>query len=307
VLFALGSVALASNEAGINIVINGKAVVFTDDSGSPFLDENGRTMVPLRVTMEAAGAVVGYDAENRTAIVITERGRSEVPIGTDYLYCNNIRKQNDTISTTRNGRTYLPIRAVLESAGFTMEWDGNTRTVHAYTFKADNYTLVPYSTGSLATLVERLLSGDVIYLRGQYYATPDFVKMLTNTQVHYTESDLNIAVYPQANRTDLADIEIKDVLKEWVSESDLFQKDISFDCMVAGPLVRKGFYTLGMTSHILHEMPSLPDNYSSAPVTGVFDGISIKIENGEKLFKQDDLVSHRVLSEPITEKVGIIP
>jgi hypothetical protein len=207
-LFAVCDNALASSDTLVNVVINGKAVVFTESTGRPFVDENGRTLVPLRVTMEAAGTVVGYDAEKRTAIVITERGRIEVPIGTDYLYYNNNKKQNDTVSTTLNGRTYLPIRAVLESAGYIVEWDGNTRTVNAYNFSIDNNTLVPYSTGSLETLIKRVLSGDVVYINGQYYATPDFVKRLTNTQVHYAGNDLNTAIYPEPSRFDFANIDI---------------------------------------------------------------------------------------------------
>jgi hypothetical protein len=156
-------------------------------------------MVPLRVTMEAAGAVVGWDFEKQTAIVITERGRIEVPIGTDHLYYNNVLKQNDTAAVIRNGRTYLPIRAVLEAAHFTVEWDNNTRTVNAYTFNVDKNTLIPYSTSSLATLIDRILSGDVIYINGEYYATPEFIKMLVNTKVEYWKDDLNTAIYPETN------------------------------------------------------------------------------------------------------------
>lgn len=69
-----------ATEASVNILLNGKAVVFNDDTGYPYVDENNRTMVPLRVTMESAGFVVGYDGEKQTAIVITEHDRIEVPI-----------------------------------------------------------------------------------------------------------------------------------------------------------------------------------------------------------------------------------
>ena len=298
--------AYAENDAPINVIINGKSVNFTDSTGSPFLDENGRTMVPLRVTMEAAGAVVGYDAHNKTAIVVTEHCRIEVPIGTDYLYCNNTKKQNDTTSTTFNGRTYLPIRAVLEAAGFTMEWDGKTRTVNAYTFKVDESTLVPYSTSNPITLIERLLSGDVVYVNGQYYATPDYIKMLVNTQVHYSGDDLNTAIYPQASRFDFAKVQVNDVPKEWVSETDLTKKSISFYCMVVGSDTKKGFFTIGVVSRTLYEMPSLPDDFSTSPITGIYDSIAIKIENGLIMFRQDDLISLGIINEPITDIIGMM-
>lgn len=205
IIVCLGIPVFAAGDT-INIVINGKAVTFTDSSGYPYIDENGRTMVPLRATMEAAGAAVGWDQEKQTAIVITEHDRTEVPIGKDYLYNNNTKIQNDTIAVVKNGRTYLPIRAVLEAADFTVEWDGVTRTVSAYTFVLDD-TFVPYSTGSIVTLLENILAGNVVYANGQYYATPEYVKLLVNTQIVYTGDDLNTAIYPQSNRYDLANFQ----------------------------------------------------------------------------------------------------
>lgn len=199
----------ATSSSQINVIINGKQVSFTEDSGFPYIDENQRTMVPLRITMESCGAAVGYDVNKRTAIVITEHDRIEVPIDTNYLYNNNEKIINDTNSVVKNGRTYLPIRAVLESAGYTVEWDSNSKSVIAYNFSYDRNSLVPYHTGSLETLVERLLSGEVVYIDGGYYATPDYVRMLNNVQVNYIGDDLNTAIYPEANgRYDMIDIDV---------------------------------------------------------------------------------------------------
>lgn len=193
-------------ESAVNIIINGKTVAFTEDSGYPYVDENSRTMVPLRVTMESAGCAVGFDGSASTAIVVSEHDRVEVPIGTDYLYNNNIVIQNDTLSVVSNGRTYLPIRAVLESLGYTVEWDSTTNSVIAYNFTLDD-TFIPYSTTNLETLVAKILSGDVVIIDGGYYATPDYVKQITNTVVEYVGDDLNTAIYPQDSRYDLIDFD----------------------------------------------------------------------------------------------------
>lgn len=200
-------------ESAVNIIINGKTVAFTEDSGYPYVDENSRTMVPLRVTMESAGCAVGFDGSASTAIVVSEHDRVEVPIGTDYLYNNNIVIQNDTLSVVSNGRTYLPIRAVLESLGYTVEWDSTTNSVIAYNFTLDD-TFIPYSTTNLETLVSKILSGDVVIIDGGYYATPDYVKLLTNTSVAYVSNDLNTAIYPQNNRFDFADFDISNITWE---------------------------------------------------------------------------------------------
>ncbi|KXL52826.1 hypothetical protein CLNEO_18490 [Anaerotignum neopropionicum] len=196
----------------INIVVNGNPIEFTENSGYPYVDENSRTMVPLRITMESAGCSVGYDKTNQVAIVISEHDRVEVPIGTDYIYNNNEKLQNDTFAVVNNGRTYLPIRIVLESMGYTVEWDSKTKTVNAYNFTISD-EFVPYSTSSLETLVKNVLSGDVVYIGGQYYATPEYVKQITNTVIQYTGDDLNTSIYPQSNRFDFTDFDSNSV--EW--------------------------------------------------------------------------------------------
>lgn len=191
-----------------NIIINGNKVNFTQQTGTPYIDKNLRTMVPLRITMESAGFAVGYDMQKQVAIVISDHDRVEVPINNDFIYNNNQKIQNDTSAVVNNGRTYLPIRIVLESMGYTVEWDSKTQTVNAYNFTPSN-DLVPYSTSSLKTLTQAVLNGNVIYLNGNYYATPQYVKLLQNTQIHYLGDDLNKSIYPEENdRYSLIDDEI---------------------------------------------------------------------------------------------------
>lgn len=199
ILLVINSFTVNAN-TDINILLNGTSVVFDEGTGHPYVDENNRTMVPLRATMESAGFVVGYDTTAQTAIIITEYNRIEVPIGTNKVYVNNILKENDTAAVVKNDRTYLPIRIILEVAHYTVEWDSNTKTVNAYTYDYDEETFVPYHTTNITTLIEKLLSGQVVYINGQYYATPEYVKLLNNVQVHYSGSDLNTAIYPQQNR-----------------------------------------------------------------------------------------------------------
>ena len=287
----------ASADETINILINGKIVTFTDSSGYPYIDDNGRTMVPLRVTMEAAGAAVGWDQGKQTAIVITEHDRIEVPVGAGYLYNNNTKVDNDTAAVVKDGRTYLPIRAVLESADFTVEWDGNTQTVNAYTFTL-NDSFVPYSTNSILTLLEEVLAGNVVYVNGSYYSTPDYVKLMVNTEVHYSGDDLNQAIYPQSGHNDIVETdkpEFQAVAKEWVTVGDLERAGITFSSF---PL--KGFYG-GLMGSCLYSMPSIPDDFTERPADGIYDGISIKVEGGVILFYQEDLLECNILKDTITE------
>ena len=191
----------------INVVINGSSVEFTTDTGYPFFNADNRTMVPLRAIMETAGATVGYDPDKHTAIIIMDNDRMEVPIGTNYLYYDNEKIVNDTYSEANNGRTYLPIRAVLEAFGYTVEWDAYTCTVNAFNNNYLSEDLVPYSTSDLSTLISEIVKGNVVYIGGKYYATPEYAKRFYNTKTYYSGDDLNVAIYPRAHRG-LADVTI---------------------------------------------------------------------------------------------------
>lgn len=299
-------VGAASNNS-INILLNGKAVKFTNDSGYPYVDENNRTMVPLRVTMESAGFAVGYDSNAHTAIVITEHNRIEVPIGTNKIYANNQLTENDTNAVVKNGRTYLPIRAVLEKAGYTVEWAGDTRTVNAYTFNYDENEFIPYSTSSLTTLVDNILKGNVVYINGQYYATPDYVKMMTNVQVHYLGDDLNTAIYPQESRYDLADFDESQI--EWVGGL-LFDKILVNDSQIEkfgvkgkpseipGYSYIYAFYEQGSSNtEIVYPVNEMTEEFmNAADSTGTFNGIRMKKENGSLLFNYSDVKERNIYS-----------
>ena len=113
----------------VNVSVNGTLVAFSSATGTPFLDQNGRTQVPLRVTMEAMGAAVGWDNSTRTATVSMGSVSIRIPIGTSFIRVNGVKKSNDTTAQIVNGRTYLPIRIVAESLSATVNWDNSTKSV----------------------------------------------------------------------------------------------------------------------------------------------------------------------------------
>lgn len=116
---------------GTQVVIDGVPVNFTESSGAPFI-ENGRTLVPLRATMEAFGAEVGWEDETKTAVVSYGGTTVRCRIGEAAVYRNGTRIENDAAACIVNSRTYLPIRAVLEAFGAEVDWDGRVLVKSAY-------------------------------------------------------------------------------------------------------------------------------------------------------------------------------
>ena len=110
----------------ITVVINGKPLEFPDQK--PVI-ESDRTLVPLRAIFEALGAEVDWDDETKT--VSSKRGETTVSlaIGSVELYVNGEAKIIDVPAQIINDRTMVPIRAIAESYGCEVGWDGRTRAV----------------------------------------------------------------------------------------------------------------------------------------------------------------------------------
>ena len=137
-LLSLSASALAAQN-DISIVIDNQKVQFTDDSGQPFLDANGRTQVPLRVVMEQYGCDVEWDSASSSAVITKDDTEVVVPIGADYIVVMGNIVPMDTVSQLVNGRTYLPIRAVLDAFDANVTWSNGTVSVTSPThYSFDN-------------------------------------------------------------------------------------------------------------------------------------------------------------------------
>lgn len=117
------------------VEIDGIEVEYNENYGYPILDENNRTQVPLRITMEKFGAVVSWDDDENAAIVYKNGVTVKIPITKDYVYINDVKKYNDTKSRIINNRTYCPIRIVVEALGGEVDWNQNKNTVEIKTGK----------------------------------------------------------------------------------------------------------------------------------------------------------------------------
>lgn len=124
VIFSLLILSFSVSAGATDVFVDGVKVEFNSSSGAPFI-ENGRTLVPLRASMEALGAEVTWDNAQRCAVV--KKGATTVVCYIDEacIYRNGTKIKNDAAATIRDSRTYLPIRVVAEAFDATVSWDGN--------------------------------------------------------------------------------------------------------------------------------------------------------------------------------------
>ncbi|AUG56665.1 Protease inhibitor precursor [Acetivibrio saccincola] len=142
----IGGALTASADTDVSVTVDGRKVVFPD--AKPFIDENGRTLIPVRFVTEDLGATVEWNAEDREVYITKDKSNVLIRIGQERILVNGITKTMDTKAIIRYDRTYVPIRYVAEGLGATVGWDAGTRTVIITTIKDVDPTPIPTLTPS---------------------------------------------------------------------------------------------------------------------------------------------------------------
>ena len=115
----------------ITVVLDNRELVFSeeDNLGIPFINEDNRTMIPIRKPLEVIGAEVGYDSINRLVSAVKGNTSIIIPIDENIIYINGEEVEIDTKAIIKDSRTYIPLRSVFEAFGYNIEWHNNSKTV----------------------------------------------------------------------------------------------------------------------------------------------------------------------------------
>ena len=123
---SLVPVSIAHADDDIRVTIDGQELIFADQR--PVI-VGGRTLVPVRGVFESLGFEVDWDDNTRSAILVRHDFTMIIPIGSATFTVNGRAYNLDVPAQIIGGRTMLPIRLPLESAGYEVDWDAAARTV----------------------------------------------------------------------------------------------------------------------------------------------------------------------------------
>ena len=113
-----------------NVYLGDRLVSYTDQA--PVII-NDRTYVPIRDVFETAGFKVDWKAENKTVTISNDYHNIMLFTETNGLFSmdTEFNVNYDTLENPVqivNGRTLLPLREILESADYSLEWDAETKS-----------------------------------------------------------------------------------------------------------------------------------------------------------------------------------
>ena len=121
----------SAKQTGISVCVDGKEISF--DTAVRIL--NDRTMVPMRSVFEALGAEIEWDDAAKT--VRASRGEHTVSltVDEDIMTVDQKKIKLDAAPILRDNRTLVPVRAISEALGVSVEWLEEIKTVSVITDK----------------------------------------------------------------------------------------------------------------------------------------------------------------------------
>ncbi len=112
-------------ENEISVVVDGEKIMFDQ----PPVSVDGRTLVPIRAVIEEMGGTVEWIPQSSSSLLKLNGNRMILVLNSKTAYYNEEEYELDVEPQAINNRTLLPLRFVAEKFGFSVDWDGDTRTV----------------------------------------------------------------------------------------------------------------------------------------------------------------------------------
>ncbi|RED63011.1 copper amine oxidase N-terminal domain-containing protein [Cohnella lupini] len=109
------------------IIVNGQKVRFPDTE--PYVDTNGRTMVPVRFVSEKLGGEVEWEGKTQTVVINYKDKVISLPVGSTTVSVDDTTIELDTAAEIYEGRTMVPLRFVSEAMESTVKFDKDAYSV----------------------------------------------------------------------------------------------------------------------------------------------------------------------------------
>ena len=127
-LLLVPNTALAES-TDVNLIVNDTYVVSSEAEGQVYINDAGRTMIPLRLVSETLDYETNWQPDGSIQITSAD-GTVDVTlqVGSTAYTANGEAGTFATAPTLKNDRAYLPARDFTELYG-SIYWDNDTRTV----------------------------------------------------------------------------------------------------------------------------------------------------------------------------------
>ncbi|WP_169735930.1 copper amine oxidase N-terminal domain-containing protein [Alkaliphilus transvaalensis] len=194
---------ISNDEVPIYIKMDKYFILYTYPI-APFIDQQGRLLIPLRMIQDLMGGNVEYNHTTKTASVELLDSVFNLTIDSEIAYVNKNEVVMDTIPVLKQDSMFLPLRLFLDHTDIDYNWDLSLKLLHI----TDERVLVGniFKSFDLHDLTENHIDGNfhlqsykIFNSKGLSYLNVK-VKNLTTENVLEGKTDIQPLVYFRATR-----------------------------------------------------------------------------------------------------------
>ena len=115
--------------SGIRILINGVKLEIPQGEPGAFINDDNRTLIPVRFVTDGLGADIQWDEVTRAVDIRSGKNEIRLVVGESEATVNGQVVAFDTSPVILQGRTFVPLRFISEALGASVNWEGPSQTV----------------------------------------------------------------------------------------------------------------------------------------------------------------------------------
>lgn len=195
-MMIMGSSVSVMAKSEVKVTINNEIVNF--EEVAPFVDQNNRTLVPLRFISEKLGAQVKWEKQTKQVTVFQDSQEVVLTVGQAKMLVNGEAVTMDTKPVMQDGSVFVPVKYISEVLGVETKWIAEENTV-AISNKLPGNTVIAKVNDEVITAreVQAQISYEMAMMQYQY-----------QYDASYFESD-EAKAYMQERKAEIVDYIIK--------------------------------------------------------------------------------------------------
>jgi len=119
------SMSMLAGDVPVKVVLDEKPLALDTEP----VNKNGSLLVPLRTIVEALGAQVDWNGEDRSITITTNNKTVKMTIEDEKAYINGSEYILDAPPLLISGKTMVPLRFISEATGCKVYWYDTVKTV----------------------------------------------------------------------------------------------------------------------------------------------------------------------------------
>ncbi|MGL5439196.1 MAG: VanW family protein [Filifactoraceae bacterium] len=127
-LIVIGGISYGE-EVKPSVYIEQSPMIYTAETGYPYISLEGRDMLPLAATLSSLGVAISYDGATKTITAVNNDKTVIIPLGKKYIELEGKKLVLEERTRIKDGKAYGHITPIVQALRMTALWDDQLKSI----------------------------------------------------------------------------------------------------------------------------------------------------------------------------------